>query len=331
MRTIGALPTSVLMLEIIGMVLLSLALLSLNDYLTLPAPLSSSLACVVMIFLGVLLMLPAAVVLMWRIAQLLAPQLLSRVPGDSSRSDREKEMTPTIDLLRSHRSIRHFTDDAISDAQREAIIAAAQGTSSSSFLQCTTIVRITDNALRESLATLSGGQKHVAQAAEFWVFCADFNRHLQICPDAQLGLAEQLLLGVVDTAMMAQNALTAAESLGLGGVFIGGLRNNIESVTELLKLPQHVLPLFGLCLGWPADNPDIKPRLPASLVVHENQYQPLNKDVLSQYDEQLAQYYLTRGSNTRRDTWSDHIRRTIIKESRPFILEYLHKQGWATR
>lgn len=202
-------------------------------------------------------------------------------------------MTPTIDLLRSHRSIRHFTDDDISDAQREAIIAAAQGTSSSSFLQCTTIVRITDKSLRESLATLSGGQKHVARAAEFWVFCADFNRHLQICPDAQLGLAEQLLLGVVDTAMMAQNALTAAESLGLGGVFIGGLRNNIEPVTELLKLPQHVLPLFGLCLGWPADNPDIKPRLPASLVVHENQYQPLDTDVLSQYDEQLAQYYLT--------------------------------------
>ncbi|SUG89245.1 oxygen-insensitive NADPH nitroreductase [Salmonella enterica subsp. enterica] len=75
-----------------------------------------------------------------------------------------------------------------------------------------------------------------------------------------------------DTAMMGQNALTAAESLGLGGVYIGGIRNNIESVTELLKLPKHVLPLFGLCLGWPADNPDLKPRLPAELVVHENQY-----------------------------------------------------------
>lgn len=85
------------------------------------------------------------------------------------------------------------------------------------FLQCSSIIRITDKALREELVTLTGGQKHVAQAAEFWVFCADFNRHLQICPDAQLGTAEQLLLGVVDTAMMAQNALTAAESLGLGG------------------------------------------------------------------------------------------------------------------
>ncbi len=152
------------------------------------------------------------------------------------------------------------------------------------------------------VSALTGGQKHVAQAAEFWVFCADFNRHLQICPDAQLGLAEQLLLGVVDTAMMGQNALTAAESLGLGGVYIGGIRNNIESVTELLKLPKHVLPLFGLCLGWPADNPDLKPRLPAELVVHENQYQPLDEKLLARYDEQLAEYYLTRGSNTRRDT-----------------------------
>lgn len=174
-------------------------------------------------------------------------------------------MTPTIELICGHRSIRHFTDEPISEAQREAIINSARATSSSSFLQCSSIIRITDKALREELVTLTGGQKHVAQAAEFWVFCADFNRHLQICPDAQLGLAKQLLLGVVDTAMMAQNALTAAESLGLGGVYIGGLRNNIEAVTELLKLPQHVLPLFGLCLGWPADNPDLKPRLPSSI------------------------------------------------------------------
>ncbi|HDN3346564.1 nitroreductase family protein [Escherichia coli] len=198
-------------------------------------------------------------------------------------------MTPTIELICGHRSIRHFTDEPISEAQREAIINSARATSSSSFLQCSSIIRITDKALREELVTLTGGQKHVAQAAEFWVFCADFNRHLQICPDAQLGLA------------------------------------------ELLKLPQHVLPLFGLCLGWPADNPDLKPRLPASILVHENSYQPLDKDALAQYDEQLAEYYLTRGSNNRRDTWSDHIRRTIIKESRPFILDYLHKQGWATR
>ena len=240
-------------------------------------------------------------------------------------------MTPTIDLLCAHRSIRHYTDEPVTEAQREAIIASAQAASSSSFLQCSSIVRITDPAMREQFVTLTGGQQHIASAAEFWVFCADFNRHLQICPDAQLGLAEQLLLGVVDTSLMGQNALVAAESLGLGGVYIGGIRNSIFEVSELLNLPKHVLPLFGLCLGWPADNPDVKPRLPAAMVVHENHYQPVDDAVLAQYDETLAEYYLTRGSNNRRDTWSDHIRRTIIKENRPFILDYLHKQGWATR
>ncbi|WP_318392343.1 oxygen-insensitive NADPH nitroreductase [Enterobacter sp.] len=240
-------------------------------------------------------------------------------------------MTPTIDLLRAHRSIRHFTDEPISQAQREAIIASAQAASSSSFLQCSSIIRITDPAMREQFVTLTGGQKHIAQAAEFWVFCADFNRNLQICPDAQLGLAEQLLLGAVDTAIMGQNAFTAAESLGLGGVYIGGIRNSINEVTDLLALPKYVLPLFGMCLGWPADNPDVKPRMPSAMLVHENHYQPVDEDVLAEYDETLAQYYLTRDTNNRRDTWSDHIRRTIIKESRPFILDYLHKQGWATR
>lgn len=240
-------------------------------------------------------------------------------------------MTPTIDLLCGHRSIRHFTDQPVSNAQREAIIASAQATSSSSFLQCTSVIRITDRAMREQLVGLSGGQQHVAQAAEFWVFCADFNRHLQIFPQAELGLAEQLLLGVVDTAMMGQSALMAAESLGLGGVYIGGIRNSIEEVTRLLALPEHVLPLFGLCLGWPADNPDLKPRLPAEIIMHENHYHALSPDALADYDECLAQYYMSRSSNNRRDTWSDHIRRTLIKESRPFILDYLHKQGWATR
>ncbi|MFG6654781.1 oxygen-insensitive NADPH nitroreductase [Scandinavium sp. M-37] len=240
-------------------------------------------------------------------------------------------MTPTIDLLLSHRSIRHFTDEPISQAQREAIIASAQAAASSSFLQCSSIVRVTDPQMREQLVTLTGGQAHVAQAAEFWVFCADFNRHLQICPDAQLGRAEQLLLGAVDTALMGQNAMIAAESLGLGGVYIGGIRNSIEAVTELLHLPKHVLPLFGLCLGWPSDDPGVKPRLPASIVVHENHYQPVDKAELARYDQQIADYYLSRDSNARVDTWSDHIRRTIVKETRPFILDYLHKQGWAIR
>ncbi|MDU5781295.1 MAG: oxygen-insensitive NADPH nitroreductase [Pantoea sp.] len=240
-------------------------------------------------------------------------------------------MTPTIDLLCSHRSIRAFTDQAIGAEQREAIIAAAQSASTSSFLQCSSIIRITDPALRQQLVTLTGGQQWVADAAEFWVFCADFNRHLQICPDAQLGRAEQLLLGCVDTALMAQNAMVAAESLGLGGVFIGGIRNNIAQVTELLGLPKFVLPLFGFCIGYPSAVPDLKPRLPQAMLVHENHYQPVDPQVLADYDSRTAIYYEQRDSNQRSETWSELIQRLIVKETRPFMLDYLHQQGWATR
>ncbi|MDU6388407.1 MULTISPECIES: oxygen-insensitive NADPH nitroreductase [unclassified Pantoea] len=240
-------------------------------------------------------------------------------------------MTPTIDLLCSHRSIRAFTDQAISAEQREAIIAAAQSASTSSFLQCSSIIRITDTALRQQLVTLTGGQQWVADAAEFWVFCADFNRHLQICPDAQLGRAEQLLLGCVDTALMAQNAMVAAESLGLGGVFIGGIRNNIAQVTELLGLPKFVLPLFGFCIGYPDAEPAVKPRLPQAMLVHENRYQPVDPQVLADYDSRTAIYYEQRDSNQRSETWSELIQRLIVKETRPFMLDYLHQQGWATR
>lgn len=240
-------------------------------------------------------------------------------------------MTPTIDLLCSHRSIRAFTEQGIDDAQRSAIIAAAQAASTSSFLQCSSIVRITDRALREQLVQLTGGQPWVSAAAEFWVFCADFNRHQQICPEAQLGRAEQLLLGCVDTALMAQNAMVAAESLGLGGVFIGGIRNSIAQVTELLGLPNFVLPLFGFCIGHPDASPDVKPRMPQAMLVHENRYQPLDKAVLAQYDQQITAYYQQRDSNQRSETWSELIQRLIIKETRPFMLDYLHQQGWATR
>ncbi|PIJ51280.1 nitroreductase A [Erwinia sp. OLTSP20] len=240
-------------------------------------------------------------------------------------------MTPTIALQRAHRSIRSFNDQPIAADQREAILAAAQSASSSSFLQCSSIIRITDPALREQLVRLSGGQRYVAAAAEFWVFCGDFNRHQQICPAAQLGLAEQLLLACIDTALMGQNAMLAAESLGLGGCFIGGIRNNIAEVTALLECPKYVLPLFGLCLGWPEYQPDLKPRMPAKMMMHENRYQPVDPALLADYDQQQRDYYASRDTNRRVDSWSEHIQRTIIKENRAFMLDYLHQQGWATR
>lgn len=240
-------------------------------------------------------------------------------------------MNSTIDQLCRHRSIRAYRDTALTKTQINAILYAAKSASSSSFLQCSTIIRITDSSRRQLLATYAGQQDYVVQAAEFWIFCADFYRHYQIDSTINLEKAEQLLLGCIDTAIMAQNAVIAAESLGLGCVYIGGIRNNIDKVAKLLELPKYVLPLFGLCIGEPDEDPEIKPRLPNELLFFENTYQPLDPAILVQYDNTMSNYYKQRSSNQKEGGWSDKIPNIINQNKRDFMLSFLHQQGWITK
>ncbi|WP_040890563.1 oxygen-insensitive NADPH nitroreductase [Vibrio ezurae] len=240
-------------------------------------------------------------------------------------------MNSTIETLLSHRSIRSFTEQNITAEQLETILDCGLAASSSTFIQCVSIIRIQQKDSRAKLARYAGGQSYVESCAEFLVFCVDYHRHQDIHPQAQLGFTEQTLIGSVDAAMMAQNCLAAAESLGLGGVYIGGLRNNPQQVTELLALPKHVIPLFGLCLGHPAQNPEVKPRLPKSIVVHQEQYTALDKDVLARYDDQIKNYYATRTDNKKSGAWSDQITKILSKEARPFMQEFLQDQGFNTK
>ena len=135
-------------------------------------------------------------------------------------------MNQTIDLILSHRSIRQFTAEPIVPEQLDAILAAAQAAASSSFLQVTSIIRVTELQARTRLVELAGNQPYVAQSAEFLVFCADYYRHTQIVPEAPDRLCGAVADRAIDGALMAQNALLAAQSLGLGGVYIGGIRNH---------------------------------------------------------------------------------------------------------
>jgi nitroreductase len=241
-------------------------------------------------------------------------------------------MNDTVRLLCSHRSIRKFTADPIPDEQLEAIIAAAQAASTSSYLQAASIIRVTDPEKRARLVECSGGQKWVGTAAEFLVWCTDFHRLKQIVPEARLGYTEQLLIGAIDTAIMAENALVAAESLGLGGLFIGGLRNHPDKVVELLDLPKNVAPLFGMCLGRPAEDPMLRPRLPQALILHENRYNPeLDHELLEQFDRDVTHYYKTRPGASRITRWTDQIAATLSREARPHMKAFLESQGFGLK
>lgn len=154
-------------------------------------------------------------------------------------------MNDTIRTQLAHSSVRAFTNEPVTAELRTQILDAARAASTSCALQVTSIIRVTDPALRARIAELSSGQAHVAAAPEFWVFCADYHRLQLLCPEADLGWIEQFLVGCLDTGIMAQNAFTALESLGLGGCFIGGIRNGITEVSapaaERLSRRRHRL------------------------------------------------------------------------------------------
>ncbi|MCO6524818.1 MAG: hypothetical protein J6562_07330, partial [Candidatus Schmidhempelia sp.] len=111
-------------------------------------------------------------------------------------------------------------------------------------------------------------------------------------------------------------------------VYIGGIRGQIEQVTTLLNLPKFVLPLFGICIGHPAQDPDIKPRLPKALIFFENNYQSVQQPLIDEYNVTMANYYQQRSSNQKISNWSENIEKVLNSVKRDTMLDYLYQQGW---
>jgi len=244
-------------------------------------------------------------------------------------------MNSTIELLKRHRSIRKYEDKPIDLELIRAVVEAGQCASTSSYVQAYSVIRVNDPEKREAMALLSGDQKNVRTSPEFLVFCADLNRLKSACDKHDVhmeeGFIELMLIASVDAALMAQNVLVAAESLGLGGVYVGGIRNDPTQMSELLELPEQVFPVFGLCLGWPAQDPDRKPRLPQSLVLFEDTYKEPAQDELEAYDEIVSRYYEKRTKGRMSHTWTEQMADKLSKETRPHMLGYLNNKKFAQR
>ena len=242
-------------------------------------------------------------------------------------------MNPTIELLKGHRSIRQFQNRPIQTDLFQDLIKAGQAAASSNFFQAVTIIRVTDPKKRAKLASLANNQAYVETAAEFLVFCADMNRAASCCDlhgaKANTGFTEQFIIATVDAALVAQNIVVASESAGLGICYIGALRNNPAEVSTLLDLPHDTYPVFGLCLGWPDQDPEVKPRLPIDVVLRANSY-GIDEDGLNlgNYDEAVRGYYSTRSSNQKSMSWSEQMSGMLSKESRPHMLDFLKTKGF---
>lgn len=210
---------------------------------------------------------------------------------------------PVLKSLLAHRSVRGFLSRDLATGTLEALVAAAQSAASSSNLQAYGVVAVEDAAQRQRLAELSGNQAHIAEAPLFLAWLVDtsllrFAAELVGKPVEGLDYLDTFLMGALDAALAAQNAVVAAEALGLGTVYIGALRNKPELVAEVLGLPQGVFAVFGLCVGYadPARASAVKPRLPQALVLHRGRYGGRDTSAeLQRYDRVLRAFQRSQG------------------------------------
>ncbi|MDF3336369.1 NADPH-dependent oxidoreductase [Mycolicibacterium septicum] len=218
----------------------------------------------------------------------------------------------TLALQLAHRSVRKFTAEPVTDEQLSALVAAAQSAATSSNLQPWSVIAIRDPQRKARLATLANNQQFINEAPLFLVWVADLGRARRLAQRSGAALdgadyLETTIIGFVDTALAAQNAVVAAESLGMGAVFVGAIRNNPEEVAAELGLPPHAVATFGLAVGTPdpTENAGIKPRLPQDAVLHRERYNAEAADShLPAYDERLAVYNNRYGLS---GSWSERV------------------------
>lgn len=202
-------------------------------------------------------------------------------------------MNPTLELLQQHRVYREFDADAVVDAaDLEQIIRCAQQAASWMNGQHYSIIHITDPALREQIVALQSRNPQLKTCSALLIFVMDgYRSHLASeayeGSFAGFGDADTLITLATDTALAAQNAIVAAESMGYATCPIGGIRTVADEMIRLLQLPKYTYPAFGLCIGKPAVAMRVKPRLPQSAVYFTNHYQA------EQLPEQLADYEKT--------------------------------------
>ena len=186
---------------------------------------------------------------------------------------------------------------------------------------------------REGLKSfMVGNQDHVTSCQVFVAVCADISRVIRTCQQHGKELARTLeisMVATVDAALVGMSLALAAESIGLGTVMVGSIRNDPEEAARLLGLPEGVFVVFGLCIGWPAERPPQKPRMPQSLILHDERYSQENVDrYISEYDKALAAYRRSVGQETPDAAWTRKMADRFPNPARPGMRVALENLGF---
>ncbi|VEU80576.1 NADPH-dependent oxidoreductase [Haploplasma axanthum] len=243
-------------------------------------------------------------------------------------------MNQTIKLQLNHKSIRKFKTDAIPQEIIDTLVSVAQHTATSNYAQSYSIISVTDPIKKKRLAEI-GCQPYIEDAAHIFIMIADQARNAAIVKEELedtiiFSSFDKFFIAATDAILAAQNIIIAAESLGIGGVLLGSILNQIDQLNELFEIPKFAVPVLGIALGYPDQSPQAKPRLPKHLIHFENIY-PKWENIsleLSEYDKIVTDYYSARSTNKRIDTFAKMITNWSLNtyQGRIKMLEYIQSK-----
>ncbi|WP_289054225.1 NADPH-dependent oxidoreductase [Carboxylicivirga marina] len=198
-----------------------------------------------------------------------------------------------IDILKNRKTIRKYTNQAIEEDVLIDILEAGVRASTTGNMQVYSIVVTKDDAMKEKLAPCHFNQPMVKQAPVTLTFCADFNRFNLWCQqnNAEPGYDNFLsfVTAAIDALLVAQNVCVAAESKGLGICYLGTTTYMADKIIDVLKLPNGVVPITTVTLGYPDEDPAQIDRLPLEAVLHQETYKDYTQ-------EQISKLYATKES-----------------------------------
>lgn len=241
-----------------------------------------------------------------------------------------------IERQLQHRTIREFKDMDIPNEIFDTLMEVARRTATSNGTQQFSIIRVTDTSIKKEIAEVCK-QEYVGRAPELLIFVADQFRNNSLIKEKgseteNASDMDRFFQGFTDACLAVQNVVNAAEAMDLGVVYLGSILNDPAKTCKILNLPKLTFPVVGLGIGYPNQNPQLKPRFENKLRVFENSYTIFDNylEEMKDYDEEMTTYYDLRNANSRVDCYSDQVVSKISNSipARQDILKIIKEQGF---
>ena len=271
-----------------------------------------------------------------------ASKLYNNRYGKNSDLDLSQvDISPLLKSILSRASVRKFSKKPITKEILTILLASAQSAPSKSNLQQYSILVIQDTSIKTEISNLIGNTKWALTAPIFLLFLADIRRNIKISSDRgykhKNNNVDTFMNGVIDAALSMQSMVIASEAMGLGVCPISMIRNIIEEVKLICKLPKGVFPIAGLAVGWPDEKAPVSLRLPQDIITHVDTYKEDNLiQKINEYDERVfkiapiseeKQRHVDLYGIAEKGTWSENISRQLSVPERENFKKWLKDHG----